>query len=101
MKVDGGKVVGEAPRMPSAGDARSLGALFLAAKIANHLGLVIEDGELQGAIETLIVQVGDKPVPTNFDQLVRSALDATATYQETRHTHAPDEPVIMRNGAPK
>jgi len=100
MRVDGGRATGESPRLPSAGDARSLGALFLAAKIANHLGLTIEDGELQGAIETLIAQVGDKPVPTNFDQLVRNAMDATAAYQDTRHGHVPDDPIILRNGAP-
>lgn len=102
MRVDGGRINGDVPAaMPSAGDARSLAALFLAAKIAHHIGLTLEDGELQGAVENLIKQVGDKPVPTNFDQVAQYALDATAEFQKRRHFDVPDEPVVMRNGAPK
>lgn len=102
MRVDGGRASGDVPAaMPSAGDARSLAALFLAAKIAHHIGLKLEDGELQGAVATLIGQVGDKPVPTDFDAVAQYALDATADFQRHRHFGVPDGPVIMRNGAPK
>lgn len=100
MRVDGGRATGDVPTaMPSAGDARSLAALFLAAKIAHHIGLKLEDGELQGAVQTLIGQVGDKPVPTNFDEVAQYALDATNEYQRHRHYDVPDEPVVIRNGA--
>lgn len=102
MRVNGGRADGEIPAaMPSAGDARSLAALFLAAKIAHHIGLKLDDGELQGAVETLIGQVGDKPVPTDFDQVAQFALDATAEFQKHRHFDVPDGPVVMRDGAPK
>lgn len=100
------RVVGNAPngqatsKAPSAGDARSLAALVLAAKALSVACQALSAagvgdgsmrdqlamGELQGTVETLIDIVGNEVPPRDFDTLVWQMLHALETYQDQHGT---------------
>jgi hypothetical protein len=77
----GGRPAGVA----SAGEARSIAALLLAAKIAERLGVRLDDGELQGSVDVLIEQVQGLPAPRDYDEVARQAMNAVAEYGRRTH----------------
>lgn len=76
---------GRPTMMASAGEARSIAALLLAAKVAEKLGIRLDDGELQGSVEVLIEQVEGQPAPRDYDEVAHQALDAVAEYGRRKH----------------
>lgn len=93
MRVDGGRASGEVPdRMAGPGEARSVAALFLAAGAAPD--------EIDGAVQVLIEQIKNQAAPTSYAAVAQQPIDAITEYRR-RQQGLRDEPVVMRNGAPK
>lgn len=97
MRVDGGRVgpSGSTEQFASAGEARSVAALLLAAKIAEHLGITLEDGELDGTVQVLIEQSKHQGAPRSYDEVAGQMLAATRAYQKSRHS----PPVVEIDGS--
>jgi hypothetical protein len=97
MRVVGGHVGahGSTEQFASIGDARSVAALLLAAKVADYLGITLEDGELQGAVSTLIEQSKHQGVPRNYDEVAGQVIAATRTYRQSKDS----PPVIETDGS--
>lgn len=98
MRVIGGHVGehGTTEQFASAGDARSIAALLLGAKVAVTLGVELEPGELQGTIEVLIEQSKHQGAPRDYDEVAAQMIAATRAYQHSRHS----APVIETDGSP-
>lgn len=86
MKVNGGRMgpPSSTEQFASAGDARSIAALLLGAKVAVVLGITLEPGELQGTIEVLIEQSRRAPAPRDYDEVAAQMIAATRAYQNSR-----------------
>lgn len=97
MKVDGGRMgpPSSTEQFATAGDARSIAALLLGAKVAVKLGVELEPGELQGTIAILIEQSKHQGAPRDYDEVAGQMLAATRTYQNSKES----PPVIEIDGS--
>jgi len=79
-------------QMASPGDARSIAALFMAAGA--------RPDEIDGGVAILIELVNGKPAPRDYYGIAQQVVDALAEYRRREHD-VPEEPVVLRNGAPQ
>lgn len=97
MRVDGGRVgpPSSTEQFASAGDARSIAALVLGAKVAVTLGVTLDPGELQGTVNALIERSKKQAAPRDYDEVAEQMINAYRAYLNSKG----DPTVIETDGS--